>query len=262
MARTPMPTTDKERMLIRVRALLAKAESTAYQDEAAALTAKAHELMAAHAIDLALIEEQTGRGEIEVRHLHIEAPYPKEKATLLSGVAWANRCRVIIGLDSDTVKRLAGEDPSQLKRGGRHTTMIGYGTDLDIVELLYTSLHLQAVNLMLNHGSVTNPWGENRTKSFRRSFLAAFASTIAERLEENRLVATETADEATGGSVLPVLVDRSDRVDERVGELFPQLGTLRLSVSNSAGVRAGHDAGAQADIGTSRLKGRQRAIER
>lgn len=255
-----MTTNDKDRMLARVRALLAKAESTSFQDEATALTAKAHELMATHAIDLALIEEQTGRGAVETRHLYVAAPYPKEKATLLSGVARANRCRVIIGLDDETFQRWVREEPQRLTGTGRQTTLIGYATDLDIVELLYTSLHLQAVNLMLLHGTVKNEWGENRTKSFRRSFLAAFASTVGDRLEVNRLITTETADEATDGSALPVLVDRSERVDDRVEELFPELGTMRLSVSNSAGVIAGHDAGQQADIGTSRLRGKQRAL--
>ena len=63
-----------DRLLHTIRALLAKAESTDYPDEAAALTAKAQELISAHAIDLALIEERTGRGEVVTRILFIPAP--------------------------------------------------------------------------------------------------------------------------------------------------------------------------------------------
>ena len=43
-------------LLERVRALLAKAESTSFPEEADALTAKAQELMARHAIDAAMLE--------------------------------------------------------------------------------------------------------------------------------------------------------------------------------------------------------------
>ena len=42
------PDNDPDRHLQRVRALLAKAESTTYTDEAAALSAKAHEMLAEH----------------------------------------------------------------------------------------------------------------------------------------------------------------------------------------------------------------------
>ena len=50
-----MTTSDSSRHLERVRALLAKAESTEFVEEAAALSAKAYELIATHAIDLAMI---------------------------------------------------------------------------------------------------------------------------------------------------------------------------------------------------------------
>src|SRR5207244_1555239 len=46
--------------LAKVRALLAQAESTSFEAEAAAFTAKAHELMARHAIDVAFVWERDG----------------------------------------------------------------------------------------------------------------------------------------------------------------------------------------------------------
>src|SRR5438045_2689314 len=45
-----------DRMLAKVRALLAKAESTEFTDEADALTAKAQELMTRYSIDRALVD--------------------------------------------------------------------------------------------------------------------------------------------------------------------------------------------------------------
>ncbi|MFD0595252.1 DUF2786 domain-containing protein [Catellatospora coxensis] len=50
-----------QRMLDRIRALLAKAESTGFPEEAEAFTAKAQQLMARHSIDHALIDAATGR---------------------------------------------------------------------------------------------------------------------------------------------------------------------------------------------------------
>ena len=49
---------ERDRILDKVRALLAKAESTQYAEEAAAYTAKAQELIATHAIDIAVGREQ------------------------------------------------------------------------------------------------------------------------------------------------------------------------------------------------------------
>ena len=51
-------------MLDKVRALLAKAESTEFPEEAGALTSRAQQLMARYSIDHALLAAQTGsRGE-------------------------------------------------------------------------------------------------------------------------------------------------------------------------------------------------------
>ena len=48
-------------VLERIRGLLAKAESTTFEAEATALTAKAQELMTRHAIDAALLQRRSGR---------------------------------------------------------------------------------------------------------------------------------------------------------------------------------------------------------
>jgi len=143
-------TTD-DRILHRIRALLAKAESTPYAEEATALTAKAQELIAAHAIDLALVAEQTGRGEITTRVVFIPAPYPKEKFLLLGGVASANGCRAILGLD-DLGRKSMLQAPELFRDDGRYATIVGYASDLDATELVFTSLLVQAVNVMLAHG--------------------------------------------------------------------------------------------------------------
>ncbi len=247
-----------ERILLRVRALLAKAESTPYPEEAAALTAKAQELITAHAIDLALIEEQEGSGEVVTRLIFIPAPYPKEKFTLLGGVARANNARAILGLEQDELNRMV-ESQELFAREGRWATVVGYASDLDRIELLFTSLLVQAVNAMLAEGSQVDAWGTNRTKSFRRSFLAGYGWSVRERLEAVRAASGGGSEvsSAREPSIHPVLLRREERVVAEVDRRFANASTLRMSVSNGAGARMGHAAGERADLGSPRFAGRR-----
>ena len=138
--------------------------------------------------------------------------------------------------------------------------MVGYEGDLDAVELLFTSLLVQAVNEMLAHGSQVTDWGENRTRSFRRSFLYQYAWTVRERLAEVTDLARTQVVESHGDSLLPVLVEREEAVLAQVAERFPNCTSLRTSVTNSEGVAAGNSAGRRADIGLTGLRGRQQSL--
>lgn len=256
------PTSDTHRKILeRVRALLAKAESTTFAEEAAALSAKAHELMAAHAIDMALIEEQQGRGEVMATTILIPAPYAKEKYLLLGSVARGNRCQAVLGVERDVFRDMveSGEMPDY--GDGRVATVVGYQSDLNNVEILFTSLLLQAVNSALAHGSIVAPWGENRTRSFRRSFLISFAYTIGDRFEATKQRAAAEADSASSGNVLPVLASRAEKVEEAFAVRFPQTSTLSASMSNPEGYRAGRSAGRRANIGGPGLSRRVPALD-
>jgi len=78
-------------VLQKVRGLLAKAESTEFEAEAAALTAKAQELMTRHAIDRAALHVGQAVGRPSIIRVAIEAPYVDPKSLLLqlvAGIAW------------------------------------------------------------------------------------------------------------------------------------------------------------------------------
>lgn len=254
--------TEHDKVLAKVRALLAKAESTPYPEEAAALTAKANELIAAYAIDLALVEEKTGRGNIESKMFFIDAPYTKQKFLLLSAAAQANNCRAIMGLGEKGYRILTAEDRlDELDASGDFAWLVGYRSDVESVELLFTSLLLQAVRVMVDQGSITDYSGTNRTKSFRRSFLMGFAHTVGRRLTESTRAVVAAANETHGGSLLPVLASRGEAVDDEVAEIFPQVGDLRISSSNYDGEREGRSAGKRADIGSTRLASAPEALQ-
>ncbi|WP_234326966.1 DUF2786 domain-containing protein [Streptomyces sp. NRRL WC-3742] len=236
------PVTGEPRMLARIRALLAKAESTEFPEEAEALTAKAQQLMAQHSIDDALLAAAGTGGGRDVPaavRIGVDNPYEGPKTMLLDAVAAANRCRVVWA-----------------KEFG-FCTVIGFDGDLDGVELLYTSLLVQATHALNKAGSRK----DSRSKAFRHSFLVAYAARIRERLT----AATERATRAAAAGrhlredgteeqllpderLLPALAARSEAVDEQVDRLFPKLVSQRVRVSDGGGWAAGRAAADRAAL--------------
>jgi hypothetical protein len=152
------------------------------------------------------------------------------KSLLLSVIADANGCRVVMHAGTD------------------QCTAIGFEAELDAVELLYTSLRVQATNAMVVAGSQVDARGRSRTRSFRQSFLVAFASRIGERLTQAVEVAVAEATATHGAGVLPVLASRERAVADAVRDAYPGLRTSRLRAGNPAGARAGVIAADQADL--------------
>ncbi|MFJ8579288.1 DUF2786 domain-containing protein [Micromonospora sp. NPDC093277] len=223
------------RMLDRVRALLAKAESTTFPAEAEALTGKAQELMARHSIDAALLDATAERPDQPsgVR-LGTDAPYAAAKALLIQEVAAANRCESVWSDDLG------------------FATVLGFPADLAAVELLHTSLLVQATTAMLRgRGERTGNGrgGGRRTKGYDESFLNAFALRIGERLRAATSAADRAAAEERGDDrLLPVLAARSDAVRERVDQLFPGVTRHRLQVRDAEGWTSGTSAADRASL--------------
>ncbi|MEO8889293.1 MAG: DUF2786 domain-containing protein [Jatrophihabitantaceae bacterium] len=220
-----------ERMLAKVRALLAKAESTEFDEEAEALSAKAQDLMTRYSLHRAVADRSHGtESGVRARRIWLDAPYVSAKAMLVNAVAAVNRCGCVVTEQLGFV------------------TIVGDDVDQRVVEILSTSLLVQATRAMTAAGSQISRYGTSRTRSFRHSFLIAYAGRIRERLQHSNDSAAAAEDSA---QLLPVLAARSQAVDDHLAELFPQLVSSRLSVSNSDGWHAGRVA---ADL--ARLDGR------
>ena len=223
-----------ERVLSRIRALLAKAESTTFPAEAETFTAGAQALMARHSIDHALLAAlgQSSSDEPTGRRIGIDGPYEGPKAMLLGAVAEANRCRTV------------------WSRELGFSTAIGFSADLDAVELLFTSLLVQATAAMMKAGSRTDGYGRSRTRSFRQSFLTAYASRIGQRLAEaTGAQTTKAAAEPAGRNLLPVLAARHEAVDETVAAMFPAMTNQAVgSVTNREGWFSGISAADRAAL--------------
>ncbi|WP_405931476.1 DUF2786 domain-containing protein [Streptomyces sp. NBC_00827] len=216
------------RMLTRIRALLAKAEATGFPEEAEALSAKAQELMARHSIDEALLAARTHAKDAPgACRIGVEAPYETAKAVLLDAVAGANRCRAVW---NDALG---------------FSTVVGFEPDLEAVELLYTSLLVQATAAMTKAEAAQRAGGRKRTKTFRQSFLAAYAHRIGDRLAS----AAESQVTAAEGELLPVLVARDVAVADHMERMFPQTVTTRLrGVTDAAGWEEGAAAADRAQV--------------
>lgn len=225
-----------QRMLEKVRALLAKAESTEFEAEADALTSRAQELMARHSIDAAMLAAASGATSAPSgRRLFVDNPYEGPKAILLNVIAKANRCRAV----SHTSLGMC--------------TVLGFPGDLDAVELLFTSLLVQATTTMLRAGTRRDRYGQSRTRAFRQSFLTSYADRIGERLDQAAGTAQQqAAAEPAGTNLLPVLAARHRAVDEATTEMFPNLTQSRgTRISDMEGWQQGRAA---ADLATLRRR--------
>ncbi|MEV6796051.1 DUF2786 domain-containing protein [Streptomyces sp. NPDC051320] len=217
-ALVPPPHHAEPRTLTRIRALLAKAEATDYAAEAEALSAKAQELMALHSIDEARLSAD-GRHHPETPgacRIGIDAPYENAKAVLLDAVATANRCRAV------------------WNGAFGFSTVVGFEADLEVVELLHTSLLVQGTAAMTRAEAAQRAGGRRRTKTFRQSFLMAYASRLGHRLAETTGQVTAEA----AGSLLPVLAARDVAVKTEAERMFPRTTVSRVrggSVADEAG---------------------------
>jgi len=218
-----------EKMLRRVRSLIAKAEATTFEAEAAAFMTKAQELITTHSLQDAL--HAHGNQEpstVQMVDLVVDNPYRGRKAELLGAVGQANRCRVVIGQS--------------------HCTLIGYPIDIQATDLIFSSLLFQASAAMLREGKQIDARGVNRTKSFRNAFIAGFASRIGQRLVDADQRVTHEAEVQGSQSLVPVLRERSREIDRVLHDAFPSLRTTRTRISNANGWHAGQTAGNSANL--------------
>ena len=204
-------------VLVRVRALLAQAESTTFEAEAETFTAKAQELIARHALDMAVVWAQRSPDERPTTiRLAIDDPYADVKSLLLQRVAEHSRCSAV-------------HHPRYSL-----SSLIGFRSDVAAAQMLFTSLLVQSQAALQSEASRAGPGSRTRSRSFRSSFLLAFTHRVDQRLAEVNAAVAATVDAEHTESLLPVLAARDRAVHDQVAELF---GSLQ-----SSAVRRGSDA--------------------
>ncbi|WP_432557725.1 DUF2786 domain-containing protein [Granulicoccus sp. GXG6511] len=220
-----------DRILARVRGLLAKAESTTFEAEAESFTAAAQALMARHSIDMALLAAagQRAPGDApQALRIGLDAPYEQAKAMLLGAVADASSCRVVWAKEWS------------------FCTVVGFPAELVAVQNLFTSLLVQATSSLRREGSRVRWDGTSRTRSFRVSFLMSFAQRISERLrtatdEETAKASAEA--KAAGRDLLPILASRRQETEQAFAAMFPATTEVASAmISDDEGWAAGRAA--------------------
>ena len=243
-----MTTEAPDRLLDRVRKLLAKAEAEGVTaEEAQALTAKAAELMAKYGIDRALLaarRPETDRPGDRV--VEIYNPWARVQAHLLCGLAAALRCQCIL----------------LPARVGQRVHVFGYASDIERADVLYTSVLIQ-----MWHGLVAAqvPARIDNVRAWRRSWLLGFAAAVTAKVRAAEQSAEQAASAMPGGESSPaalVLADRSLVIRQNVARAYPATRTARVTYTGN-GYGAGYAQGKRADIGTGRVGQKaQRSLSR
>jgi len=236
--------------IIRIRALLKKAESAAKQgtpegdNEANAYNEMAAKFIAKYGVDQALLAE---RGEIRDvitnKRTRITDNYSYDKRVLFNMI----------------VKSLGGQVVFiQSRRPGTQQSytltahVFAYETDMERMEFLFELLQPQ---MLLGAAAAQAPYWES-ARSFRKSWMSGFAAAIGERLKRTQ---KEAAAEAGAGTDL-VLFDRSKAVKFDFDLAHdPKTITTQARSLNGSGRSQGFAAGQKASLGNA-VGGGRRAI--
>jgi Protein of unknown function (DUF2786) len=230
-------------LLDRVRKLLTKAEDDGCTpEEAEALTAKAAELMARYGIDRALLgalHPETDRPADRV--FDLDNPWAAVKAHLLSGLATALRCQCIL---------LTRREP------GSRVHVFGYLSDLERVDILFTSLLVQMARAL----ALQPVPARGGTKAWRRSWMLGFSSAVVARVRAAEEAAVASASASSGPdagrpSAALVLADRAVTVRRQAEQAYPRTRKTRVTYTGN-GYADGYREGQKADIGGAKIRSR------
>ncbi|WP_414941203.1 DUF2786 domain-containing protein [Amycolatopsis sp. cmx-11-51] len=236
---------DHDTLLARVRKLLAKAEDPAVTEaEAESYNTKAAELIARYGIDQALLAASGATtDEITQVTIPLDNPYSRDKAELLTNIAHPLRCRALL---------------YRLGQSVTAVTVFGFRSDLERVELLYTSLLLQATTQLTRVRPEDRVFAGESVAAYRRTWLHGFSGAVYERLRNSEHAAAHTHTTTAGNpSAVLVLQDRTAMVKQAYDEQYGNLRSAPPRRLSGSGYLDGHSAGERADLGATRV-GRRR----
>jgi hypothetical protein len=217
-----------------------KAAATTNSHEADAFSRKAAELVSRHRLDPDRLATPSGDDQLTIRDVIMgRGAYVRARLALLAAIASAHDVRIVFSSTSD----------------GMVAHAAGFRSDVEVVEVMYQSLHQQAAGQMAAIRRATAA----STQQFRRSFLFGYADRLGQLLAESRRVveASPAADEFRRSAAV-ALRDRVERVDEFAAKSFGRLQTARRpGAAQVHGWAAGAAAADRADVGRARLAGRR-----
>jgi hypothetical protein len=248
-----------DRLVDRIGKLLAQAEGTDNEHEAAAFVERAQQLATEHAVDLELararqrLRQHRGGGE----------PLVQERLEVGRRGRRGNRHRVLLY----TVIAAANDVLVNVAHDSTYVLGFGHRSDLDVVERLWSSLAVQMTAAAQRRMDA----GEHRAAgvaglSWRLSFYDGFVEVIGQRLQQAREAAIAAIRPAATGdapSAALVLREKGQRVKSFYDEASDARGSWRgVSAGRTRSSRSarvsGRADGARADLGQPGLRERGR----
>jgi Protein of unknown function (DUF2786) len=230
----------EDMMTGRVRALLAKAEHPDTDIvEAEVYFEKANQLIAKYGIDRALLAatDTSKNANPTSRLFEINGEYALDQARLWHMIAQTNRCTTVRTQDT---RKMYDEYGNYTGRRSYSIHIVGYAEDIEIVELLFTTLHLQISNQLQHVRGDKNLF--ITTKTARCNYFAGFRDRMWTRLlkaqadAKSEAVASIESGEEKKSTEL-ALIDCEAKVQEELKNLFPN---LKKGINNRRAFSPGH----------------------
>ena len=245
--------TTHEDIIRKIQGLLAKAEGTDNEHEAAAFMGKAQDLMRQHAVDQALLAKADPNRRTKPITKTIDfgknVTGIKAKRALIGFIGSVNRCNV------------------WMTGGRRYIVVAGFEEDVEFVEMLYRSIELQMEAAVLPaFNEYRANFGTAGKASFKTNFFYGYVGRVGERLREaaaaNERAQAEAERAAGSTSTALVLVERKAEVDAITPTLRKGAGARHQG--DRAASAAGRAAGGRADVsgGRGQVRGNAGALGR
>lgn len=228
------PTEDLDRMIRRIKGLLAKAdpERNPNLNEAEAAAALAQELITRHQVTEAQLAAHTGpKDKAQIVSLEYfargDSNLQKWERTLCNGICLTNQCRLLI------------------YRGSTHLTIFGTQSNIAIVIELFEEL--RSLVRELSH-SAYKAYGYGQPTAWKTSFCLGATTALIRRMKD---ASTKVVQE-TGSTALMVLEDQ--RAETAMKGYSPHIKFVRnrKGPSNSSAFSAGYEAGQSLPITTTK----------
>lgn len=213
----------------KVAKLLRQAESVAGTPEEGVFQAKAFELLAKYGIDISAVQAKRAgmdlpQGAIEWEAL-IKGKYEHAQMLLLTNIARSLHCSCVYY--TNHIRQL-------------FVKVYGMPYHIERVQMLWDILQPQAIRQV---GAVSAPPGGN-TMSYRRSYIAGFASEVGARLREQENKAVESA----GGGALVLYRSDAEKAQQALRQANPNAAPRRAAGFDRAGYSHGQRDGRSAQM--------------
>lgn len=238
--------TASEGMLGKIRGLLARAEHPETpKPEAEACMAKAVELMTKYGVEQAMLSVgDPTLDRVGDRIIVIPAPYSYAKLCLLNSITLALGARAVM---------LRSKRP-----GVSELHIFGMQSDLERIDLLFTSLLIQCLRFM-SEDAHDNNLARNQPRKWKRDFLDGFTAQVYARIKaaQERAEYAAEREHTSGPSVALVLVSRAEKVERAMRDRYTRINNKKSYRTVGEGYFSGQYAGNRADLGGSGVDSRR-----